>query len=71
MSWDDYEEDPDSDEDYYVTCPECKSDVYEDSPSCPNCGHYITSSGQSGIANHWKIVAVVILILFALGFMAF
>jgi len=28
------------------TCPECGAEIYEDSPRCPACGHYILKSAS-------------------------
>ena len=50
------------DDDFYITCPECRGLVYEDAPQCPTCGWYVThQTTQSG----WiKWVAIALLILF-------
>lgn len=77
MNWDEtdeledyeYPDEPDYDEDeeLYVKCEECGADVYEDAPNCPECGHYITESARTALPTHWKIVAIIALIAFALG----
>ena len=70
-----YPDEPDEDvleddDDLYFCCPECGADVYEDAPQCPACGWYVTSAGQTAVPIGWKLVAVLILIAFALGALA-
>jgi uncharacterized paraquat-inducible protein A len=62
MGWDDEDDDT-------ISCPECTSSVYYDAEQCPKCGHFLIGSSRSGIATHWKVIAILILILFALGMM--
>ena len=64
---DDYEyPEPDRDDDDMIVCPVCNSDVYEDAPSCPSCGHYLSDSDR--IQNHapWRAVAILLLAMIAL-----
>jgi uncharacterized paraquat-inducible protein A len=56
-----------SDEDVYFACPECGADVYEEAPQCPACGCYVSHAPRTALPIRWKIVAVVILIAFAIG----
>ena len=47
-----YPDEPDQDDDddpETIPCPECGEDIYEDAPSCPYCGHYVTFS-----TNRWS-----------------
>ncbi|WP_437227657.1 hypothetical protein SH661x_000487 [Planctomicrobium sp. SH661] len=43
---DDWDDDfPDDSDDYgTVPCPSCGAEIHEDTPRCPICGEYITSS---------------------------
>ena len=69
--WDDepYEEDWDaysSEEDDYIKCPNCHSEIYHDIAQCPDCGEFIlegtTSSDKKPV---WIIaIAVILVILF-------
>ncbi len=46
---DDYDESNhlgDSDESEMLPCPECGVSIYEDTPSCPHCGSYVTFSSN-------------------------
>ena len=61
---------PDNEDDLYFRCPECGADVYEDAPQCPECGWYVTTATRTALSVGWKMVAVVVLIAFALGALA-
>ena len=55
-----------------VTCPSCGQPVYEDADRCPKCGDWIvTSSGSKPIPFWAKMVALVLVLLFAAGLMSF
>jgi hypothetical protein len=67
---DDYEDFDDDttgdDEDVDVTeCPECGTEVYEDSVQCPVCGSYITHS-----TNVWRGRSLPWVVLGLLGIVA-
>lgn len=57
---DEYEWDDEDDETELQTCPECGSDVYEDSVQCPVCGNYITfsTSPLSGRPAWWTVLGL-------------
>jgi hypothetical protein len=68
----DWEEEdlPDEEEDYFtVPCPSCGAQIHEDSPCCPICGDYITSSsgtvwqGKPGWYVGLAILGIIALIL--------
>ncbi len=54
-----------------LPCPECGASIYEDAPSCPHCGCYVTFSASlwTGRGQWWiwlgaaGIVAVVIMLI--------
>lgn len=50
------DDDPD-----YITCPNCRADVYEDAPACPVCGEYVTRSSHpfAGRPNWWIILGLI------------
>ena len=58
-----YEEDrfADSDQSEMLPCPECGESIYEDTPSCPHCGCYVTFSSNSwtGRSPVWKWMGLV------------
>ena len=61
-------EDEDSlEDDVYIGCPECGADVYEDALQCPACGFYMAESSRTALPRHWKLVAVLILIVFGIS----
>ncbi len=51
----DFDQDEEFDDSDTIPCPECGEDIYEDSPACPYCGHYITSTAStwSGRSSLW------------------
>ncbi|WP_339744191.1 hypothetical protein [uncultured Rubinisphaera sp.] len=51
--WDDDYGDDDDDEVDTVPCPECGTDVYEESSTCPNCGCYIHEGYAGGSYYPW------------------
>ncbi len=68
--WDDEEDYPEEDwdaysseEDDWVTCPNCKAEVYHDAERCPECGDFIidqtSSSSQKPL---WVIIIAAVLI---------
>jgi len=60
-----YPDEPDQDDDFdasdTIPCPECGEDIYDDTPSCPCCGHYVTMSASrwSGQSTVWIGIGVV------------
>jgi hypothetical protein len=60
--WDD-DRDADDDEST-VPCPACKGDVYEDSPRCPHCGHYLTDDDATAVRKPWWIIVGTLLVLY-------
>jgi ribosomal protein L37E len=61
---------PDSDQDGddfvdTIICPECGHQVYEEAPSCPSCGYFITAADRTG-AGVARIGWVGVLIVLAL-----
>lgn len=72
MSWDeDYadeewvdDEDDDSIDDLLV-CPNCRTDVHEDTQQCPHCGDWITPIYPSESAKQWIWKAVALLVILA------
>ena len=59
-----YPDEPGQDDDFddpdTTACPECGEDIYEDSPSCPCCGHYVTfpASTWSGRPAIWMGIGI-------------
>jgi len=49
-------------------CPECGSDMYDDSTFCPECGHALIDTTHSGMPKWAMVVVVVVLIAFVLVF---
>lgn len=72
MSWDeDYadeewvdDEDDDSIDDLLV-CPNCRTDVHEDTQQCPHCGDWITPIYPGETAKQWIWKAVALLVILA------
>ncbi len=60
---DDDDVDGDSD-DCYVNCPECGALVYDDSPQCTECDHYMSS--VTSVSPLTKSVAIALLVVFVL-----
>lgn len=71
MNYDDddlYDDDDDDDDAAEtVTCPECGEDVYEDVEQCPSCGYYFTAGDRTELNPFWKLVAVIVAIVFFLA----
>ena len=57
-------------DDVTVRCPDCGADVYEDALQCPECGWYVTATARTELPKHWKIVAVVVLVVFGWGILS-
>ncbi len=63
---DDYLDDSDDeDNSETVPCPHCREPMYEDSPRCPSCGEYITSSDFRKPFPTW-LIWVILLTIFGL-----
>ena len=45
-----------------IRCPACDSEVYEDAPQCPICGHYITAHDRSRQSWWWAAVVALLII---------
>jgi hydrogenase maturation factor HypF (carbamoyltransferase family) len=70
MTWDDesqsWDEDPEgpSDEDRRrfsaktICCPECGDEVYDESVSCPSCGHWSEGDDRGGSRRRWGPAAI-------------
>lgn len=57
----------DADELGAMICPNCRAEVTEDTPKCPQCGDWITPVDASGTGpRRWLFVGVVVLMLLAL-----
>jgi RNA polymerase subunit RPABC4/transcription elongation factor Spt4 len=51
-----------------IVCPECGRDVYEESPSCPECGHFFTADDLGTAAKlpfGWLGVLIVVALVLA------
>jgi predicted amidophosphoribosyltransferase len=65
--WDD-EWIEDCEETSTITCPACGAEVYEESPACPVCGEYITSTPSTGsqwAGKPWWYVALALFGIFS------
>ncbi|MEC8345427.1 MAG: hypothetical protein VXZ63_09795 [Planctomycetota bacterium] len=60
-SW--WDEDDETEEENLERCPQCSQWIYEDSVSCPHCGHYLTDADGAARPKPWTFVATVILCL--------
>jgi len=49
-----------------ICCPACGMEIYEDSPQCPHCGEYVTSS----TSRFWGAHPVGIIVFNGLGLVA-
>ena len=54
----------DDDSTQTIICAACGDEVYEDSPQCPVCGHYIT--GHDRLRKNWWVSVIVVLLLVSL-----
>ena len=52
-----------------ICCPACQSEIYEDAPQCPICGHFITAHDRS--SQPWWWIAVVLLLIISLSLWLF
>lgn len=44
-----------------VPCPSCRRMMFEDSPRCPSCGHYLTAEDEASREKaRWVIVTAVV-----------
>ncbi len=50
-----------------MVCPECGEDVYEDVEQCPSCGYYFTAGDRTELKPFWKLVALIVAIVFFLA----
>ena len=71
------DEDPAAERDgHSLPCPECGTAIYADVDHCPQCGHWLTDADRRSLdRDHFpsrrvRIVAIVLLALFALGLLA-
>jgi hypothetical protein len=53
----------DDGDDATVPCPYCGQEMYEDSPRCPHCGHYISDEDTPPRRMPWWIIIGVVLCL--------
>ena len=60
----DVDESVDESDDCYINCPECGALVYDDSPQCTECDHYI--SAMPKISSFTKYIVLALLIAFVL-----
>jgi uncharacterized protein (DUF983 family) len=49
------------------TCPECKTDVYDEATVCHNCGHAFAGDKSGGLPTWAVFTGVGLVVLFALG----
>jgi len=76
MEWDDdadeewVEDEAEDSDDDLLSCPSCRRPVHEDTQQCPHCGDWITPVDQPGRAKRWISIAVVILMILLMGFIA-
>jgi hypothetical protein len=60
-----YPDEPGQDDDFddpdTIPCPECGEDIYDDTPACPYCGHYVVFSASrwSGRSKVWLGIGMV------------
>ena len=53
-----------SEEDDWIQCPNCQSEVYHDAQRCPECGEYIIDSASPSKSKPlWVVVIAVILVI--------
>lgn len=67
-SYDDFNNDDefDNDDSDTIACPQCSTDVYDDSPRCPVCGHYFTAADRRRGSNpwvRWVVLAMIVAML--------
>ena len=46
-----------------AACPNCKKNIYDDTPRCPYCGQYITSRQLLGRGGAVKFIGIALLFL--------
>ena len=71
-AWDDASEGEDqaddSDDEPTIPCPACGCEIYEDTPRCPECGHYLGAEEQAGGRTPvWILVTALVCLAVALG----
>ena len=62
--WDDEDLDLEDDSDEAtVPCPSCDREMFEDSPRCPHCGHFVSAEDDAGPRRpRWVVVTALICI---------
>ena len=60
FEYDEYPDTDDVDDPQVLPCPECGTDIYEDSEQCPACGQYVTfeHSPWTGRPTWWIVLGV-------------
>lgn len=63
---DDWEED--ANDDGLMACPYCGEEMYDDSPRCPACGHYLSDENAPPEKKPpWILITAVILLIIFIG----
>ena len=62
--WDDDADlDDEADDPTTIPCPVCKADIYEDTPRCPSCGHYLSAEDRTARGKPAWIVTTALICL--------
>ena len=70
--WDDEDDDDSGDEASTIACPACGQPMFDDAPSCPECGHYLTADEAYGRDKpKWFLIAFWLCLLGASTWLAF
>lgn len=68
--YDDDFDDDDPDANGYadtVTCPHCKSSIYEEAELCPHCGNYISEEDSPRQTPRWVVIGALLALAAALS----
>ncbi|MFM7206892.1 MAG: DUF983 domain-containing protein [Planctomycetaceae bacterium] len=58
--------DDDDDSEHTAPCPSCRREIFEDSPNCPHCGHYLTTEDvASGSKPLWVVITAIVCLVVA------
>jgi hypothetical protein len=55
------------DDEATMPCPYCREEMYDDSPSCPHCGKYISEEDATAQQKPWWIVLGVLLCIIVIA----
>ncbi len=55
------------DDDSTVSCPYCRSAIYEDAVRCPHCENYLSEEDAPARRSWWFVLGVIVCLLLAVG----